>query len=108
MRQAVRAIYRPTPTHEECLRWGLTVEEASGPPVEVWPDLMPSINVFSALQTQWRAGMGGATGLDYGVIPAVLRLMGLPRTDWPQIFADLRTLEDEALVIFREQQENKK
>jgi hypothetical protein len=98
----VRALYRKAPTLQEAQAWGLTLEEASGPPFEVWPDLMAAVNVFGAMQTQWRTGMAGATGLDYGALPAVMRLMGVPRADWPDTFDALRVLEDEALTTFRE------
>lgn len=42
-------------------------------------------------------GPGGPSGLDYGVIPTVLRLAGIPRPDWPAMFDDLRILERGAL-----------
>ena len=60
------------------------------------------MQVFLAMQTQWRTGMAGATGLDYAALPAVLRLTGLPRAQWPQVFDDLRDMEGEALTHFRE------
>jgi hypothetical protein len=41
--------------------------------------------------------MGGATGLDYNVIPVTLRLMRVPRADWPDMFDDLRVMESAAL-----------
>lgn len=101
----MRALYRKAPTLQEAQAWGLTVEEATGPPFGVWPDLMPPVNVFSAMQTQWRTGMAGATGLDYTALPAVMRLMGMPRADWPEAFDAIRVLEDEALNIFREERD---
>jgi hypothetical protein len=47
--------------------------------------------------TQWRVGAGGATGLDYGVLPVVLRLSGVPRAEWPDVFDGLRIMEEAAL-----------
>ena len=64
---------------------------------------MAAVNTFAAMGTQWRTGMGGATGLDYAALPAVLRLTGLPRAEWPDVFEGLRILEDEALKYFREE-----
>lgn len=81
--------------------WGLTVEEASGPPVEIWPDNITAVHTFIATTTQWRMGPTGPVGLDYAILPTVLRLTGVPRTDWPDVFRDIRTLEDEALIIMR-------
>lgn len=80
---------------------GLTEEDfAQG--VEVWPENLQAFQVFSALGTQWRIGMGGATGLDYNAVPTVLRLQGVPRAEWPQLFEDLRVMESAALQAMRE------
>ena len=49
--------------------------------------------------------MGGAYGLDYGVVREVARLIGIGRKALPDAFADLRTLEHEALAIMRDLQE---
>jgi hypothetical protein len=65
--------------------------------VEIWPDNVRPFEVFQALQTQWRVGMGGPTGLDYSAIPVTLRLRGVPRAAWPQLFGDLRIMESAAL-----------
>lgn len=75
------------------------MEEASGPPVEVWPDNMPVVEVFSDAATQLRrAGMTGVvTGLDYAAVHAVLAMRGIPRKQWSQIFDDIRVMEDAAI-----------
>jgi hypothetical protein len=92
-----RALYTAPPSAAEAAAFGLTVEEASGPDVEVWPDCLQSVNLFICVSTQWRNGYAGPTGLDYGCIPGVLRLMGIARHEWPLIFDDLRVLEAAAL-----------
>jgi Phage related hypothetical protein (DUF1799) len=92
-----RALYTAPPSAAEAAAFGLTVDEASGPPVEVWPDCLPAVNLFISLQTQWRSGYAGYTGLDYGCVPDVLRLMGVARRYWPGIFDDLRVMESAAL-----------
>lgn len=99
---AARCLYSPQTSDAEAAAFGLTAEEASGPPVELWPDNLPAVNAFIAMSTQWRVGMNGATGLDYAVVPTVLRLAGVPRADWPEVFDGLRTMEDEALKTMRE------
>ncbi len=48
--------------------------------------------------------MNGATGLDYAAIPGVLRMLGISRKDWPEVFEDLRIMEDVALTKMRESQ----
>lgn len=71
--------------------------------IDVWPDNLPALNVFVAMATQWRTGMGGPVGLDYAALPAVFRLIGTPRAAWPGIFDDLRVMEAEALNVMSEQ-----
>lgn len=80
----------------------MTLEEASGH-AEVWPDNMPAVNVFTAAATQWRVGSAGAYGLDYGVLPDVMRMLGMPRSAWPQTFDDIRLMEDAALAEMRKE-----
>ncbi len=53
------------------------------------------------MSTQWRTSMAGVIGLDYNAIPAVLRMTGIPRSDWPHVFECIRVLEDSALVTMR-------
>jgi hypothetical protein len=47
--------------------------------------------------TQWRTGMGGPTGLDYGVLPEIWRRLKVPPDERDDVFADLRVLETAAL-----------
>lgn len=71
----------------------------------LWPEHEEPLLVFQALQTQWSYAMGGGRiGLSYASIEAVLRLMGIPPERWPQRFAELRVMEEEALRADREQQ----
>lgn len=70
--------------------------------IRVWGDNWPTFSVFERLSTQWRTGMSGPTGLDYGVIPDVLRFSGVPETDWPDLFAGIRIMEDAALGVMHE------
>jgi hypothetical protein len=70
--------------------------------VEVWPENLPAVNAFIAMGTQWRTGGMGATGLDYAALPAVLRLINIPRADWPEAMDGLRIMEAEALKIMGE------
>lgn len=84
--------------------FGLTPEDyAAENSVEVWPENVQAINAFVAMGTQWRVGPGGAYGLDYGVLPQVLRLAQIPRKEWPQVFESIRVLEDAALEEMRKE-----
>ena len=78
----------------------MTVEEMSGPPVELWPEHEIVVRVFSSLDTQWRyAGMGSAVGLIYSEMPFVFEMEGIDRKDWPTLFDDLRVMERAVLVL---------
>ena len=70
--------------------------------VEVWPENLQAVNTFIAMSTQWRTGAMGATGLDYGALPAVLRMTGIRRVEWPDVLDGLRIMEAEALKIMGE------
>lgn len=65
----------------------------------IWPENWSAIEVFAAMQTQWRTGMAGATGLDYAALPAVMDLLQIE--DRTQAFKNVRVMEIEALEIFR-------
>lgn len=60
-----------------------------------------------SLLSQWRVGMSGPTGLDYSAIPTVLRLTCVPRAAWPDVFEDLRVMEDAALGQMRANRKDK-
>jgi hypothetical protein len=64
------------------------------------------VNTFIAAATQWRTGMAGPTGLDYSAMPTVMRLTGVPRKEWPQVFDGLRLMEDAALEAMRKETKN--
>lgn len=60
----------------------------------LWPDNVDTFNVWSQLQTQWRVGMSGATGLDYTAVAAYLRdVVGIKKKDLPERFAEIRAME---------------
>lgn len=47
--------------------------------------------------TQWRTGMGGITGLDYNVLPWLMKLNGVE--DEATALTDIRVMESAALKI---------
>lgn len=53
------------------------------------------------LQTQWRVGMNGPYGLDYGVFIMMAKDEAVKRGDRVWILEDLRLLEREYLAAFR-------
>lgn len=76
---------------------GLTLTDIAPPLVALLPENQLPFNVFCAMDTQWRVGAGGATGLDYGTLPTVMRLMGIKRELWPEIWDAVRVMESAAL-----------
>lgn len=95
-------MYTSAPSAAELAAAGLTEDDLDSG-AEIWPENLQAYEAFSALRTQWRVGMAGATGLDYNVVPAVLRLQGVPRADWSQLFEDLRVMESAALQAMRQE-----
>lgn len=86
--------------------FGLTLEEIPEEVVEVWDINWNSFTLFHALTTQWRVGMGGATGLDYSVIPAVGKMLGFKNKQINEMFPDLQVMENEALITMGENQKD--
>lgn len=74
---------------------------------EVWPDNWRSFLVMDSMWTQWRTGACGATGLDYGVLPEVMKLVGVPAKDRPSVFQDIRVMESEAIAVMAEARDNR-
>jgi hypothetical protein len=74
--------------------------------VGVWPDNWKSFLVMDAMGTQWRTGVSGATGLDYGVLPSVMRLVGVPVGHRSRVFQDIRIMESEAIAVMAEARDN--
>lgn len=72
---------------------------------EVWPCCWESFRIFSAMGTQWRVAVGGATGLDYGVLPAVMRFEDVPGDRRTGVYNDLRVMESEVLTLFSERRQ---
>lgn len=66
--------------------------------IGVWPENWQSVGFFmDYCRTQWRVGMGGATGLDYTAVLACLRTLRLGRERSDELFADVRVMEAAAL-----------
>ena len=74
--------------------------------VEVWPCNWPAFLLFNRMSTQWRAGAGGAIGLDYSCTRDVAGFLGIKKKKLAEIFPDLQVLEGEALRVMAEEREN--
>jgi len=69
----------------------------------VWPDNWDAVGVFASMQTQWRIGPAGVTGLDYAGLEGVMRLSGVKKRDRQDVFECVRVMEAEALKAMREE-----
>jgi hypothetical protein len=65
--------------------------------VMVFEENWPALLLFSALGTQWRMGMAGATGLDYAALAAVMDLHEIAPAQRRERFDEIRTMERAAL-----------
>lgn len=91
--------------HEAGL-FGLKLDEIPNEDVFVWDINWDVFNLFYNMNSQWRVGMGGATGLDYSVIPTVGKMLGFKKKHINNMFSDLRVMENEALITMGENQKN--
>jgi len=98
--------------------FGLLREPAADPDdgrFYLWPELVPALRLWSAVQTQWRvsvigavaAGMGAApvsarTGLDYQGVEVVMRRRGIRGRQADEMFALMQAMERAALAAWAE------
>lgn len=72
------------------------------PPFHLWPEHVPALDLWGRVQTQWRMGFDGATGLDYAGVEVVMRRHGVPRGERDERFAELQVMERAALAAWSE------
>lgn len=80
------------------------------PTFSLWPECVPMWNAWCHLQTPWRAGPSGDTGLDYAAVIAWLRAYGYGPGRVRNLRAalgDLAAMERAALTAWAEQQAKK-
>jgi hypothetical protein len=53
--------------------------------------------LFDRVRHQWIQGPAGPTALNYQAVESALRLMGVARSRWPDLFDDIQVLEAGAL-----------
>lgn len=100
-------MYTPAPSKEEIAKMrnlGFEPEDYAGEDVEVWPENEQAYFLFSDLQTQWRVGMAGPTGLDYNILFRKMDRMRLEPDEYDELEADIRVVEFEALRVMSERE----
>jgi hypothetical protein len=102
-------MYERIPADDQPNAFGLTRADYERIPIEVWPEHTQAYYLFCDLQTQWRTGAAGPTGLDYNVLDRRLdRLQaryGLTEDERDALEEDVRTMEYEALATMHEKME---
>lgn len=63
----------------------------------MWPDVWPAFTVFRLMSTQWRCGSNGVTGLDYNVLPWLMKVSGVE--DEATALNDVRVMERAVLDL---------
>lgn len=63
----------------------------------ILPENVEVLNWFLRMQTQWRVGMSGPTGMDYGLFLHWSKDEGVRRPDRVWMLDDLRLMEREFL-----------
>jgi hypothetical protein len=72
----------------------------------LWPCNARAFNVWQRIQTQWRTGMSGRTGLDWCAVDLYLSTLGSVRPKArAELWAGLRAMEGAALQAWAEQQD---
>ena len=84
---------------------GLLEQQPAEHVVYLWPDNVLAWNCWQGVQTQWRVGMGGATGLDYAGVRAFLDEQQLAGDERRDVFAGIQACERATLEVWAEQRE---
>jgi hypothetical protein len=71
----------------------------------LWPENVEAWRVWCALQTQWRVGANGATGLDYSAVCAYMTEVGIVGELRRDVFAGVRAAERSTLDVWNERRQ---
>jgi len=69
--------------------------------VWLWPENERVWQLWLQVQTQWRIGFDGKTGLDYAGVQACMALRGIARRDRAELFQQIHGMELAALDVWR-------
>lgn len=99
-------MYENEATAQQAGLFGLSLDEIPPEIIEIWDINWPAFSVFHSMSTQWRVGMGGATGLDYATLPIVAKLIGYKNKEVQDMFPDIQVMENEALITMGENKQD--
>jgi hypothetical protein len=83
--------------------FGLAVPEREKKPKTfgILAENMEAVVWFLKMQTQWRVGLNGPVGLDYGVFIQCAKDEGIKRRNRAWLLEDLRLMEQEFMAAVR-------
>ena len=64
----------------------------------MWPENHEVFILFSMMQTQWRTGASGPSGLDYNTLYSTMNLMSIAPAKQIELLEDIRVMEAAALT----------
>ncbi len=73
-----------------------------GDVVWIWPENLPAWGFWLRVQTQWRVGFSGKSGLDYAGVRVAMDLLGIKRQDRGELFGWVQAMECAALGVWAE------
>jgi len=93
-------------TEDDAAVLGVILEgnDSTSDDCEVFEENWPVVELFLRVQTQWRIGMSGPVGLDYGAVAWVLKLTA-EEASHRSLLEDLQIMEA-AVLGFIAKQEN--
>ena len=94
-------MYDRPPTAEEIKSGGYEPGDFEDEDFDVWPENWPTYELFLDMDTQWRVGLSGPTGLDYNVLLRLMDGLHLSDEDHQALFDDVRVMEHAALEKMR-------
>lgn len=71
----------------------------------LWPDNVDAWRAWQSIQTQWRHGMSGPTGLDYAGVRACLDELGFAGDERRDAWAGIQACERTTLDVMAERRE---
>lgn len=86
--------------------FGVRIEDEAPAEVKEFhllPECVPVFDLWCMVQTQWRVGFEGRTGMDYGAVEAYMRMSHNPLRRDPTTIHCLRVMEHAVLDVYAEQ-----
>ena len=96
--EAATALYTPQITEASLAGTGFTLADYDDDVTEVWPENFEVFQLFATLQTQWRTGISGPSGLDYNTLFSLMAMQHLSDERQCEILDDIRVMESAALT----------